>query len=142
MSLLMMPDNTMFYKSPNKIYGYKAFKSDWTCHNIQYYCPGEFQSMHFVKLCRHGMHFCRRLDDVFKYYGPDLNQIHIAEVEAFGDVEEGPDKCCTNGLRIIRELDANEILWKLEDRSEARYIAWRSGIHNKFTYFSQQFQSP
>lgn len=92
--------------------GYKVFMGDWTCRDKQYSCPGEFEEDVELELCHRGMHFCKRLKDCFKFY-TYRDSLHVAEVEAFGDVITDEDdftsKCCTNKLRIIRELSKDEI---------------------------------
>ena len=89
--------------------GYKVFNPDWTCLGKQYHCPGEFEENVELRVCGSGMHFCENLADCFSYYSfsPDN---HVAEVEAFGDVSREGNKCCTNKLRIIREIEWDEVL--------------------------------
>ena len=89
--------------------GYKVFREDWTCRDKQYTCPGEFEEDVKPSVCAYGMHFCTKASDCFQYYefNPDF---HVCEVEAYGDVDEGDNKYCTNKLRIIREITWNEVL--------------------------------
>ena len=89
--------------------GYKVFREDWTCRDKQYTCPGEFEEDVEPSVCAYGMHFCTKASDCFRYYDFNPN-FHVCEVEAYGDVDEGDDKCCTNKLRIIREISWNEVL--------------------------------
>lgn len=109
------------------IYGYKAFNKDWTCLKRQYSCPGEFLSQHFPFVCQQGMHFCIHLENVFRFYGHDLRNIHVAEVKAFGNVAFDEYKCATDGLQIIKELTVGDILSKV-DMCTAKLIACRSGM--------------
>lgn len=111
----------------SNVYGYKAFNKNWTCLTRQYTCPGEFRSQHIPVLCQTGMHFCIRLEDVFFYYGYDLRRIHVAEVKAFGSVAFGENKCATDGLQIIKELNIGDILSKV-DMHTAKIIARCSEI--------------
>lgn len=99
------------------IRGYKAFSYDWTCKGKQYTCPGVFEESGYIKLCEHGMHFCLKLRDVYKYYQFGKNT-KVAEVIAEGVVlSNGKDanfvglntKLVTNKLRIVRELSWDEI---------------------------------
>ena len=88
--------------------GYKVFKPDWTCRYKKYTCPGEFEEDVEPIECEQGMHFCEKLADCFGYY--DFNpDNHVCEVEAYGNVAQGDDKCCTNKLRIIREIPWDEV---------------------------------
>lgn len=94
--------------------GYKAFNSDWTCLGKQYSCPGVFEQDGKLELCKNGIHFCKELLECFNYYDFDSDN-HVAEVEAIGEIIEDKDKrkCCTNKLKIIRELTWEEILKKV-----------------------------
>ena len=89
--------------------GYKVFREDWTCRDKQYTCPGEFEEDVEPSVCAHGMHFCTNASDCFRYYEFNPN-FHVCEVEAYGYVDKGDNKCCTNKLRIIREISWNEVL--------------------------------
>ena len=91
------------------IKGYKVFNSDWTCRDKQYTCPGEFEEDVEIDVCSRGLHFCRKAADCFNYYKFDSNN-HVAEVIAYGEVKEEGDKCCTNKLKIVRELSWHEVL--------------------------------
>lgn len=94
--------------------GFKVFNSDWICNprpgiSKQYTCPGRFQEDGKIKVCGHGMHFCKKAADCFKYY--DFNpEYRVAEVVARGEVKEFGSKCCTNDLEIVREISWQELL--------------------------------
>ena len=108
--------------------GYKVFEKDWTCRDKQYTCPGEFEEDVKPSLCAHGMHFCTNVSDCFRYY--DFNpDSHVCEVEAYGDVDEGDDKCCTNKLRIIREISWNEVL-QIVNAGKNCTGCWNTGNRN------------
>lgn len=89
--------------------GYKVFNSNWTCRNKQYTCPGTFEEDVNLDVCHHGMHFCRKAIDCFCYYTFDPSN-HVAEVIAYGNIEERNNKCCTDKLKIVRELSWHEVL--------------------------------
>lgn len=98
----------------NKVKGYKVFNSDWSCTPIagvkkQYTCPGKFEEEIDLDICRKGMHFCKRATDCFNYKSFDPNN-KVAEVIAYGKVIEKGDKCCTDKLKIVREIPWNELL--------------------------------
>ena len=63
------------------------------------------------KCCKRGFHFCIKLSDCFSYYDFNINN-KVAEVEALGEVsyKKGNSKCCTNKIKIVRELTWNEVL--------------------------------
>lgn len=92
------------------IRGYKVFNPNWTCRNKQYTCPGVFEEDVIPAVCNRGMHFCRKATDCFNYYDFDPKN-HVAEVIALAEytVEDG-DKCATNHLEIVREVQWTELL--------------------------------
>lgn len=89
--------------------GFKVFKSDWTCRNKQYTCPGKFEEEGEIEVCGHGMHFCENAVDCFNYYDFNSNN-KVAEVIAYGTVLKDGDKSCTNKLEIVREIPWYEVL--------------------------------
>lgn len=89
--------------------GYKVFNPDWTCRDKQYTCPGVFEEDVDLEVCVNGMHFCKEVADCFRYYDFSPHN-HVAEVIAYGKVVEGQDKCCTDKLKIVRELTWHEML--------------------------------
>ena len=89
--------------------GYKVFNSDWTCRDKQYSCPGYFEENVSLDVCYQGMRFCRKAIDCFNYYSFDSSN-RVAEVIACGDVKERGNKCCTDKLKIVRELSWHEVL--------------------------------
>ena len=89
--------------------GFKVFKSDWTCRNKQYTCPGKFEEEGEIEVCGHGMHFCENAVDCFNYYDFNSNN-KVAEVIAYGTVLKDGNKSCTNKLEIVREIPRDEVL--------------------------------
>ena len=53
--------------------------------------------------------FCKKLADCFNYYNFDSDN-KVAEIEALGDIADGDDKCCTNKIKIVREITWHEVL--------------------------------
>lgn len=108
--------------NPNGIHGFKAFDPDWACRPRmdivkQYTCPGVFETETTPSVCRHGMHFCRRLEDIFNYYDTLIPTVNgdkeppkVAEVIAWGIVYEEGNKCSTNKLEIVKEIPWQEVL--------------------------------
>ena len=96
-----------------EVRGYKVFNSDWTCspggNTKQYSCPGDFVEDVTPVQCSQGMHFCRKAIDCFNYYSFDPNN-KVAEVVGYGEVVEEGDKCCTNKLKIVREISWQDLL--------------------------------
>lgn len=97
--------------------GYKIFNPNWKCVDKQYVCPGEFEEDLYPKPCFRGMHFCETITECVFYKGLFFgtameNHNKIAEVEAYGDIEESESsiakKYATNKLRIIRKIPMHE----------------------------------
>lgn len=93
----------------NAVKGFKVFKSDWTCRNKQYTCPGKFEEEGEIEVCGHGMHFCESAADCFNYYNFNSDN-KVAEVVAYGTVLKDGDKSCTDKLEIVREIPWDEVL--------------------------------
>ena len=91
--------------------GYKVFNPDWTCRGFKFEVGKVFEENVVPKCCKRGFHFCEKLSDCFSYYDFNINN-KVAEVEALGEVsyKKGNSKCCTNKIKIVRELTWNEVL--------------------------------
>lgn len=91
--------------------GYKVFKPDWTCRGFQYAVGKVFEEDAVPSCCEQGFHFCKELKDCFNYYqfNPENK---VAEIEALGDIDtqEENSKCCTNKIKIVREISWKEVL--------------------------------
>ncbi len=91
------------------IKGYKVFDSDWTCRGFQYRVGETFVHNGNIKMCGEGFHFCRKASDCFNYYDFDSSN-KVAEVEAVGLVETRGDKSVTDKIKIVREIEWQELL--------------------------------
>ena len=91
--------------------GYKVFNADWTCRGFQYVVGETFEEDVIPSCCNKGFHFCTKAADCFNYYQFDSNN-KIAEIEAIGEIDTSlvDSKCCTNKIRIVKELSWNEVL--------------------------------
>lgn len=118
----------------SEVKGFKVFNPDWTCRGKQYTCPGEFEEDGKIGVCNSGMHFCKKAVDCFNYYFFDSKN-KVAEVIAYGDVVEEGDKCCTNKLKIIREIPWSELLTIVNTGD------YNSGNHNSGDYNSGHYNS-
>ena len=87
------------------IKGYKVFNSDWTCRGFQYEVGKIFEEDVTPSCCDRGFHFCLKASDCFNYY-KFCSDNKVAEVVALGDVDyaDANTKCCTNRIRIVREI--------------------------------------
>ena len=89
--------------------GYKVFNEDWTCNKYQYEVGKTYEHEGEIILCSSGFHFCKKAEDCFNYY--EFNSKNkVAEVYAHGQIIEGPDKCATDKIEIVRELPWAEVL--------------------------------
>ena len=119
--------------------GYKVFNPDWTCRNKQYTCPGNFEENVLLDVCNSGMHFCERAADCFNYYSFNPEN-KIAEVVAYGSVIREGDKCCTDKLKIIREISWQELLEIINTGKECTGLN-NSGNYNSGNYNSGNYNS-
>lgn len=94
--------------------GYKAFNSDWTCGDKRYEVGKTYHEDN-VELCEHGMHFCKDLEDVFRYY-EYVPTMRLATVEASGTVIQNDydSKCVTSDLKVVEELNVDSEAVQLE----------------------------
>ena len=122
-----------------EVRGYKVFNRNWTCRDKQYTCPGEFEENCTPVVCVEGMHFCKRASDCFNYYrfNPESR---VAEVIAYGEVAERGDKCCTNKLKIVREIPWAELL-EIVNVGKACSGLCNSGNRNSGNYNSGDYNS-
>lgn len=91
------------------IKGYKVFNPDWTCRGFQYEVGKTFKHNGNIEMCGSGFHFCRKASDCFNYYSFDSRN-KVAEVEAVGLVETSGDKSVTDEIKIVREIEWQELL--------------------------------
>ena len=91
------------------IKGFKVFNQDWTCRNFQYEVGKTFKHKGNIRLCDEGFHFCKKASDCFNYYSFNSNN-KVAEVEAIGLTEGKGDKSVTDEIKIIREIEWQELL--------------------------------
>ena len=87
----------------NEVRGFKVFNPDWTCRGFQYEVGKIFEEDVEPSCCDRGFHFCENAADCFN---PDNK---VAEVIAYGDVVREGDKCCTNKIKIVREIPWQEL---------------------------------
>lgn len=98
-----------------RIFGYKVFNSDWTCYGgFQYEVGKTYELFGRLKCCENGFHFCMNLIDCFSYYPFSFSK-RVAVVEILGIIKKERDddyseKCCTNKIKIVKELKWDEVL--------------------------------
>ena len=119
-----------------KITGYKMFKVDtdgkWYCDGGDerfYYEVGKtYKTDEAPECCSSGFHFCKKLEDCFKYHGC-VTWNKIALVEAVGEIDESEDdsKCATNKIKILEEIPFNEIA---QIRSNG--VSYSNGVNRSY----------
>lgn len=93
--------------------GYKGFDErdgKLYCRDMEYKV-GEIAEVEGpLEICKNGIHFCWKVNDVSQYYS--LSCHVICEVEPLGEIITDSDgnKCCTDRLKVIRVLTREEIL--------------------------------
>ena len=113
--------------------GYKVFGKDWVCRDFKYTCPGKFEMDEEPVLCVRGFHFCKDLQECFKYYGSNEVE-HVAEVDAYGDIDEdGGNKCCTNKIKIVKEIPLDKV-YKLYNSGSCNKGVYNTGNNNLGDY--------
>ena len=88
--------------------GYKGMDSQMRCRGMQYEVGKSYHVDGEIEICENGLHFCKNLNDVFRFYKREGNRFF--EVEASGVVRTGIScKYATSDLMIVRELSDIEI---------------------------------
>lgn len=117
-----------------RIFGYKVFNSDWTCYGgFQYEVGKTYELFGRLKCCENGFHFCMNLIDCFSYYPFSFSK-RVAVVEILGIIKKERDddyseKCCTNKIKIVKELKWDEVL-KMVNIGEGNNGIGNTGYHN------------
>ena len=115
--------------------GYKVFNPDWTCRELQYQVGGSYEMDDKPIVCDRGFHFCIKASDCFNFYRFD-SQNKVAEIEAYGDIDQEADssKCCTNKIKILREIPWDEVLRIVNEGRDCTGLAntgnWNTGNRN------------
>ena len=87
--------------------GYKGMDASMRCRGMQYEVGKSYHVNGEIEVCQNGLHFCKRLGDVFDHYKRDGNRFF--EVEASGTVRTERRKSAASDLIVIRELEDIEI---------------------------------
>ena len=94
--------------------GYKGFdvneKGELYCRDMVFQVGEIVGVKGELEICKNGIHFCWNINDINEYY--TLRDHVICEVEPLGDIVASDDgkKCCTNLIKIVRMLTAEEVL--------------------------------
>ncbi len=115
--------------------GYKVFHSDWKFKKMKFKVGRIYEENEIPKYCEKGFHYCLNLLDCLDYcvIGEE-KEYRIAEVAALGDIDfySLGRKCCTNKIKIIKELNWLEVLYILDLGQCTKHKDYRNvGIANK-----------
>ena len=93
--------------------GYKVFHSNWNFKGMKFEAGKIYEENETPKYCQKGFHYCLNLLDCLDYcvIGEE-KEYRIAEVAALGEIDfySLGRKCCTNKIKIIKELNWLEVL--------------------------------
>jgi len=94
--------------------GYKA-TYNMHCRNMAYKVGGTYSldPLYILEMCRHGFHFCPKMDDVLTYYDGNRLDFILLEVEALGDIQVRDDKVVTDKIKILRVVPEEEYTFKV-----------------------------
>jgi hypothetical protein len=103
------------------VVGFKAMRSDMRCRNKQYAPHTTYTEDGELSICKHGMHYCLTIGDIFQYYSPSFDKdgnlnIRIFKVRAEGDIVAEVDqltdtcKCAALTLRIEDEVPQDYLI--------------------------------
>ncbi len=130
-------------------YAFKGFDKDLGCRDFQYEVGKTYSMPEKPEVCVKGFHCCTKLSDVFLYYPPwawdskdtdgyllpvkrwpSDNRYCLVEVGGDVDAEESAfatsSKIATNSIKIVQELDLDDIINILEreaDEAKRAYIS-------------------
>lgn len=115
--------------------GFKVFESDWTCGGGRFEVGEIYEIKGKPKYNQRGFHFCRELKDCFQNTTFHHTR-KVAEVEALGTVDERDDEyfkgCCTNKIKLIKEISWFEVL-RILNLGPVNTGTMNAGDHNSGT---------
>ena len=90
-----------------KVYGYKGINADMTCRGMKFAVGNKYHVDGDIDVCKNGLHFCKRLIDVFDHYPRDENRFFL--IAAYGEIKTEYAKSVASDIEILRELNDIEI---------------------------------
>ena len=94
-----MSDNKTWVKA------YKGFDKDLKCRGRQYTEGVEDHVSDVARLCKEGVHACKRPLDVFEYYDPADSVYHEVELAGVLDEHKEDSKICGTDIKVKGKLD-------------------------------------
>lgn len=101
----------------NKVIGYKAFNNMMDRYGNTYELNKDYHAKGRIKWQENGFHFCKNLEDVFRYYdGFDENTV-VCMIEGYGTIltycdsyAEYFDMYVASDIKILKVLSREEII--------------------------------
>ena len=87
----------------------KAYKATYNmkCRN-QLYEVGKTYSSSKLEICKHGFHYCDKMEDTLSYYDYNPIKFILMEVEILGNVVTQDDKSVTDEMKVLRIVSPDE----------------------------------
>ena len=107
--------------------GYKAFDKGLICRGFQYEVGKTYKHKGKIGLCESGFHFCKTASDCAEHYDHAISE--FAEIEAFGKIIEGDNKCVTDEIKIVRLISRLEF-YELVNEGKNNVGVRNTGYYN------------
>ena len=107
--------------------GYKAFDKGLICRGFQYEVGKTYKHKGKIGLCESGFHFCKTASDCAEHYDHAISE--FAEIEAFGKIIEGYNKCVTDEIKIVRLISRLEF-YELVNEGKNNVGVRNTGYYN------------
>ena len=91
----------------------KGFDKDLKCRGFQFEVGGVYDTGYKkeeLELCSETVfHFCDSLEKVDYYYDCSNKENRYCEIEVLGEIIYDENKCCSNKIKILREIKGEEL---------------------------------
>lgn len=92
----------------------KGFDENLKCKDYQFEIGKEYKielNGRKLKLCSDtGFHFCQNIQQVHNFYDcRKESENRFCEIEVLGELVETEEKCCSNHIRVVREIIGQEL---------------------------------
>ena len=91
----------------------KGFDKDLKCRGFQFEVGGAYDTGYKkeeLELCSETVfHFCDSLEKVHEYYDCSNEENRYCEIEVLGELIYDENKCCSNKIRVVREIIGEEL---------------------------------
>jgi len=93
-----------------------AYKATYNfkCRN-QEYKVGKTYTSDKLGICKHGLYFCQKMENVLEYHNPSKDFV-LLEIEVLGKIETNGDKSVTNKFKVLRVIPFEEYTDSVKSR--------------------------